>query len=156
MSTKRPLSLNINGETHELNVPPTSTLLDVLRDHLYLTGTKRGCNQGVCGACTVLRDGVPTRACLSLALECDAFDITTIEALVVGGRLHAVQQAFIETAAPQCGFCMSGMVLVAKHLLEQSPRPTRAEIREALSGNLCRCTGYVKIVEAIESVAADK
>jgi aerobic-type carbon monoxide dehydrogenase small subunit (CoxS/CutS family) len=126
------------------------TLLEVLREQLYLTGTKRGCNQGVRGACTVLRDGVPTRACLSLAVDCCDFQITTIEGLCEPGEVHPVQQAFIDVSAPQCGFCMSGMVLVAKTLLDSTPNPNRDQIREALSGNLCRCTGYIKIIEAIE------
>ena len=154
MSDKVIVKLLINGETHELAVTVTDTLLDVVRDQLYLTGSKRGCNQGVCGACTVLRDGTPTRACLSLAVECEGLAITTIEGLAADGELHAVQQAFIEGAAPQCGFCMSGMVLVAAHLLATDPRPDVATIREALSGNLCRCTGYTKIIEAIQRAAA--
>jgi carbon-monoxide dehydrogenase small subunit len=148
------ITLQINGEAHEIAVDVADTLLDVLRDKLYLTGSKRGCNQGVCGACTVLRDGTPTRACLSLAVECDTVAITTIEGLTVNGELHAVQQAFIDVAAPQCGFCMSGMVLVAQHLLATHPQPDVATIRAALSGNLCRCTGYTKIIEAIERAAA--
>lgn len=155
MSSKTIITLQINGEPHEVAVDVADTLLDVLRDQLYLTGSKRGCNQGVCGACTVLRDGTPTRACLSLAVECEEFAITTIEGLATDGELHAVQQAFIDVAAPQCGFCMSGMVLVAQHLLATNPRPDITTIREALSGNLCRCTGYTKIVEAIERAAAD-
>ena len=154
MSDKVIVKLLINGETHELAVTVTDTLLDVVRDQLYLTGSKRGCNQGVCGACTVLRDGTPTRACLSLAVECEGLAITTIEGLAADGELHAVQQAFIDVAAPQCGFCMSGMVLVAAHLLATDPRPDVATIREALSGNLCRCTGYTKIIEAIQRAAA--
>lgn len=144
--------LSINGETLEVAVQVEQTLLEVLRDRLYLTGTKRGCNQGVCGACTVLRDGVPTRSCLTLAVDCGDFAITTIEGIAEPGALLPIQRAFIETAAPQCGFCMSGMILVANSLLECNPHPSRAEIREALSGNLCRCTGYIKIVEAIESI----
>ena len=154
MSEKVSVNLRINGETHELAVAVTDTLLDVVRDRLYLTGSKRGCNQGVCGACTVLRDGIPTRACLSLAVECEDFAITTIEGLAANGELHEVQQAFIDVAAPQCGFCMSGMVLAAAHLLATDPRPEVTTIREALSGNLCRCTGYKKIIEAIQRAAA--
>jgi carbon-monoxide dehydrogenase small subunit len=150
MTTGHLFTLNINGETVELSAPAGHTLLDVLRDQLFLTGSKRGCNQGVCGACTVLRDGVPTRACLSLAIDCSDFAITTIEGLAEPGETHPVQEAFAEVSAPQCGFCMSGMVLVAKALLDTNPHPSRDEIREALSGNLCRCTGYIKIIEAIE------
>lgn len=152
MSEPQSISLNINGESHDVRIFVHQTLLEVLRDQLYLTGTKLGCNQGVCGACTVLRDGVPTRSCLTLAIDSTAFAITTIEGIVPAGELLPIQQAFIDAAAPQCGFCMSGMVLVAKTLLDANPHPTRAEIREALSGNLCRCTGYTKIVEAIELI----
>jgi len=152
MSGTQTISLNVNGECIEVTAEVQQTLLEVLRDKLYLTGTKRGCNQGVCGACTVLRDGVPTRSCLSLAVDCSEFAITTIEGLAEPDELQPIQQAFIDVAAPQCGFCMSGMVLVAKTLLDANPHPTRAEIREALSGNLCRCTGYTKIIEAIELI----
>jgi carbon-monoxide dehydrogenase small subunit len=150
MTEHHRITLNVNDEVVDITTPVERTLLDVLRDELFLTGTKRGCNQGVCGACTVLRDGVPTRACLSLAIDCSDFAITTIEGLANPGDVHPVQQAFADVAAPQCGFCMSGMVLVAKSLLEENPHPSRDEIREALSGNLCRCTGYIKIIEAIE------
>jgi len=153
MDTRYPTTLDVNGERYEVTVAAPQTLLDVLREALYLTGTKRACNQGVCGACTVLRNGVPARACLTLALECNDETITTIEGLGSDGRLSVVQQAFVAAGAPQCGFCMSGMVLVASALLAREPRPDRAAIREALSGNLCRCTGYVKIVEAIELAA---
>jgi aerobic-type carbon monoxide dehydrogenase small subunit (CoxS/CutS family) len=149
-----PTTLTINGEERRLPVAPGETLLEVLRETLFLTGTKRGCNQGVCGACTVLRDGVPTRACLALAADCEGEAITTIEGLAAAGDLGAVQEAFIAAGAPQCGFCMSGMVLVAHALLRTQPHPSRAEIREALSGNLCRCSGYVQIIEAIERAAA--
>jgi aerobic-type carbon monoxide dehydrogenase small subunit (CoxS/CutS family) len=155
MSAAQNISLHINGEDHDVRILVQQTLLEVLRDQLYLTGTKLGCNQGVCGACTVLRDGVPTRACLTLAIDSTEFTITTIEGIVAAGEVLPIQQAFIDTAAPQCGFCMSGRVLVAKSLLETNPRPTRAEIREALSGNLCRCTGYTKIVEAIELISGN-
>ena len=150
MTEHHRITLNVNDEVVDITTPVERTLLDVLRDELFLTGTKRGCNQGVCGACTVLRDGVPTRACLSLAIDCSDFAITTIEGLTNPGDVHPVQQAFADVAAQQCGFCMSGMVLVAKSLLEENPHPSRDEIREALSGNLCRCTGYIKIIEAIE------
>lgn len=153
MSEKHSIELHINGEVHGVSPDTDHTLLHVLRNTLYLTGTKRGCNQGVCGACTVLRNGVPARACLTLAHECDDEEIITIEGLAPDGKASAVQQAFVKVAAPQCGFCMPGMILVATTLLHENPKPDQVEIREALSGNLCRCTGYVKIAEAIELVA---
>lgn len=153
MSDPAPITLRVNEEDHVVSPRTAHTLLHVLRDKLFLTGSKRGCNQGVCGACTVLRNGVPVRSCLTLAHECDGDQITTIEGIATDGRLSAVQQAFVDVAAPQCGFCMSGMVLVATALLKENPQPDRATIREALSGNLCRCTGYIKIVEAIELAA---
>ena len=155
MSDSQLITLQINDEGHDVRVRVEQTLLEVLRDQLYLTGTKLGCNQGVCGACTVLRDGVPTRSCLTLAIDSTEFAITTIEGIVAADELLPIQQAFIDAAAPQCGFCMSGMVLVAKALLDTNPHPTRDEIREALSGNLCRCTGYTKIIEAIELVGGN-
>lgn len=150
MPERQNLDLNINGETCTVSAETGHTLLQVLRDQLYLTGTKYGCNQGVCGTCTVLRNGVPVRACLTLAVECEGEEITTIEGLSSGGKPSAIQEAFVKAAAPQCGFCMSGMVLVATALLRENPNPDRETIRKALSGNLCRCTGYVKIIEAIE------
>ena len=150
------IALDINGETRELLVRPEQTLLEVLRDQLLLTGTKRGCNQGVCGACTVLRDGVPVRACLSLAVNSTDMRITTIEGLADGGELLPIQQAFVDEGAPQCGFCMSGMVLAAKSLLDSNPNPTVDEVREGRSGNLCRCTGYVKVIDAVMATAAGK
>jgi carbon-monoxide dehydrogenase small subunit len=153
MSGQTTMLLTINGESCAVSLHPAQTLLDILRDTLFLTGTKRACNQGVCGACTVLRNGVPVRACLTLALECDDEAIVTIEGLATGDALAPIQQAFIDVGAPQCGFCMSGMVLVAQALLARDPQPDRATIRAALSGNLCRCTGYVKIIEAIEKAA---
>jgi carbon-monoxide dehydrogenase small subunit len=125
------------------------TLLHVLRDVLHLTGTKRGCNQGICGACTVLMDGEVVRGCLSIAANCQLHEITTIEGLADGQKLSCVQQAFFDEGAVQCGFCTPGMVLAATALLTRNPHPTDREIRDGLSGNLCRCTGYVKIVEAV-------
>jgi len=150
MSEQQSMALRVNAETYMVTPETEHTLLHVLRDTLFLTGTKRGCNQGVCGACTVLRDGVPVRSCLTLARECAGDEITTVEGLAVDGKASVVQRAFVRASAPQCGFCMSGMVLVATALLKENPHPDRAAIREALSGNLCRCTGYIKIVEAIE------
>ena len=150
---KRLIQLHVNGQTHDLVVHPARTLLDVLRDQLGLTGAKRGCGLGACGACTVLLDGRPAAACLTLALEAADQEVLTIEGLAEGGALHPVQEAFVESGAVQCGFCTPGMVLSAKTLLDRCPDPKPEEIREALAGNVCRCTGYVKIIEAV-SIAA--
>ncbi len=150
MSDSKAISLKVNGEVHELAVRPTVTLLQVLRERLLLRGTKRGCNQGVCGACTVLIDDVPARGCLSLAVNCTEREITTIEGMAPKGRLNTVQQAYLESGAVQCGFCTPGMILTATALLKRNTKPDRDDIREAISGNLCRCSGYVKIVEAIQ------
>jgi carbon-monoxide dehydrogenase small subunit len=150
---KRLIQLHVNGQTHDLVVHPARTLLDVLRDQLGLTGAKRGCGLGACGACTVLLDGRPAAACLTLAVEAAGEEILTIEGLAEGGALHPVQEAFVESGAVQCGFCTPGMVLSAKTLLDRCPDPKPQEIREALAGNVCRCTGYVKIIEAV-SIAA--
>ncbi len=149
MSDSMPITLAVNGERHEILVKPWQTLLHVLRDKLLLTGTKRGCNQGVCGACTVLVDGEAARGCLSLAVNCTGREITTIEGVAQNGVMSRVQQGFHDTAAVQCGFCTSGMVIAATALLEKNAAPSVNEIREGLSGNLCRCSGYVKIVEAV-------
>lgn len=143
------VELTVNGERETLAVGATQTLLDVLRTQLALTGAKLGCNQGVCGSCTVLIDGVPARACLTLAVACRDRAITTIEGVAGGAAPSAVQQAFIETGAVQCGYCTPGMVLAAEALLRRTRRPTVPQIREALSGNLCRCSGYTKIVDAV-------
>ncbi|MBI3077639.1 MAG: (2Fe-2S)-binding protein, partial [Deltaproteobacteria bacterium] len=142
---KERLACTVNGQEQELLVEPRRTLLELLRGELGLTGTKLGCDVGECGACTVLLDGAPVRACLTLALEVEGQKITTIEGLAEGSRLHPLQQAFLEHGGVQCGFCTPGMILAAKALLDQRPAPSEAEIREGLSGNLCRCTGYVKI-----------
>lgn len=149
-----PIVLRVNGECHELTVSPLRTLLDVLREDLLLTGSKCGCNLGVCGACTVLRDGEPIRACLALAVNTTECEITTIEGLGASDDPSPVQRAFAEAGAVQCGYCMPGMIVAATALIRENPRPSPAEIREALSGNLCRCSGYVKIVDAV-SLAAD-
>ena len=149
MSRKHAIELKINGDIHEVLVEPRTTLLHVLREDLALTGTKEGCNAGDCGACTVLMDHKPVASCLFLAIEAQGKEILTIEGLDQQGRLHPLQQAFIDYYAVQCGFCTPGMILSAKALLDKNPRPTEEETREAISGNLCRCTGYVKIVEAI-------
>lgn len=147
----RLLTLRVNGEGHAVAVKDGDTLLDVLREKLGLTGTKKGCNLGVCGACTVLVDGEPKNSCLLLAAECDEAEITTIEGLAQGGKLHPVQRAFINEGAIQCGFCTPGMVLNAYSFIQKNPDPSETEIREALSGNLCRCTGYHRIVQAVKN-----
>lgn len=149
---RRLIHLVVNGEEHAVMVEDRSTLLDALRDKLSLTGTKEGCGTGECGACTVLVDGKPVLACLMLAINASGKKITTIEGLAVNGKLSPLQQSFVELGAVQCGFCSPGMILSATALLYENRSPTREEIQKALEGNLCRCTGYNKIVEAIESV----
>jgi carbon-monoxide dehydrogenase small subunit len=146
------ITLKVNGHDRTLQVPADETLLDTLRARLDLTGAKRGCNQGVCGACTVLVDGQPVRGCLSLSANCDGGSVTTIEGLAKGQVLAPIQKAFAEAGAVQCGFCSSGMMLAATALLAENPRATVDEIRAGLAGNLCRCSGYRKIVEAILSL----
>ena len=143
----------VNGDAYDLDVPANKTMLDVLRDELCLTGTKEGCGAGECGACTVIVDDVPLNACLVLAPELDGMHITTIEGLAKDGELTPIQQSFVDLAALQCGFCTPGFVMSATALLEETPHPTRDEIIDAISGNLCRCTGYARIVEAIERAA---
>ena len=150
---KRKLILRVNKEEYELFVYPHRTLAEVLRDELHLTGTKQSCSEGACGTCTVLLDGAPVRSCLLLAAEAQGKEITTIEGLAENGRLHPLQQAFVEHYAIQCGFCTPGMILTAKALLDKNPHPTEEEIRRAISGNICRCTGYAKIVEAIKAAS---
>jgi len=146
------LSLVVNGEKHELEVPANRTLLDVLRNELGLKGTKLGCGTGECGACTVLLEGEPVNSCLVIALQTNGKSVVTIEGLSRDGSIHAIQEAFINHGAIQCGYCTPGMILSAKAFLDRNPNPTEEEIREALIGNLCRCTGYQSIVEAIKSV----
>ena len=148
MSDGHAIVLTINGEEREALVNGRDTLLTVLRDKLHLTGTKRGCNQGVCGACTVIIDGVAIRSCLSIAAVCDGSNITTVEGLAEGRELSSVQLAFSETGAVQCGFCTSGMMISVKALLETNPDPTIDDIRKGISGNLCRCSGYKKLIDA--------
>lgn len=147
------LELTVNGEAMSVRARTAATLLDVLRSELELTGSKRGCNQGVCGACTVLLDGVPVRGCLTLAANVGERRITTIEGLAQGGTLSRVQKAMVDSGAIQCGFCTPGMVLTLEALLRQTPKPSADEIRDGLSGNICRCSGYVKIVEAALAAA---
>jgi len=147
------LALDVNGERTELLLPVHKTLLEVLREDMQLTGTKHGCELGECGTCTVLIDGRPELSCLLLPLQLEGRAITTIEGMAAGSTLHPLQQAFAELGAAQCGYCTPGILLSAKALLETNARPSRDEIREALAGNLCRCTGYVKILEAIELAA---
>ena len=147
------INLNINSKDYEVAVASNRTLMQVLREDLKLTGTKCGCDMGDCGACTVILNGLPVNSCLVLAVQANNSKITTIEGVAKGPELHPVQQAFIELGAIHCGFCTPGMILSAKNLLEKNTDPTEHEIREALSGNLCRCTGYQKIVEAVQSAS---
>ncbi|MBP1720220.1 MAG: (2Fe-2S)-binding protein [Deltaproteobacteria bacterium] len=145
--------IEVNGLLHRLSVKISAFLLDVLRDELGLKGTKRGCDQGQCGACTVLLDGRPVLSCILLAVQADGKKITTIEAVAPEGKLHPLQEAFVAEGATQCGFCTPGMILSAKALLDKDSNPADDEIREALSGNLCRCTGYAKIIRAVQKAA---
>jgi len=151
---KKLVQLEINGENFDVAVSPTAYLIEVIRETVGLTGTKKGCGIGDCGACTVLIDGKPILSCLTLAIACQGKAITTIEGLSQGTELHPVQKAFIDKGAVQCGFCTPGMVLAAAALLEESPAPTEEEIRLSLAGNLCRCGCYVKILEAVRHAAA--
>lgn len=149
------LTMTLNGEEVTIEVRPDALLVDVLRDQLELTGTKEACGEGECGACTVLLDGEPVTSCLVPALKAQGREVMTVEGLASGGELHLLQKAFIEHGAVQCGYCTPGMLMSAKALLDRNPHPTEGEIRQAISGNLCRCTGYVKIVEAIEAASED-
>jgi carbon-monoxide dehydrogenase small subunit len=154
---KIPIILNVNSEEYDLYVAPNLTLLEVLRDELELTGTKESCGEGVCGSCTVLCDGLPIRSCLTLAVEVQSVEITTVEGLrLEDGQLDLLQQAFIDHGAVQCGFCTPGMLMSAKAFLNKHPNPNESDIRKAISGNICRCTGYAKIVDAILDVAEGK
>ena len=155
-SAKRLLRLRVNGELHEVAVETSKTLLEVLREDLRLTGTKHGCELGECGTCTVLMDHEPVLSCLVLGVESEGAEIITVEGLMQDGRPHPLQRAFAELGATQCGYCIPGMLLTAKALLDKQPHPTRAEIRAALSGNLCRCTGYTKILDAVELAARNE
>src|ERR1041384_1694242 len=148
------LCLTVNDEAHDVLVAPHKTLLEVLREDLALTGTKHGCELGECGTCTVLVDGKSILSCLMLGLEAEGRSVTTIEGMAEGAQLHPLQDTFADLGAAQCGYCSPGFLLAAKELIEKSPKPSRDEIKEALSGNLCRCTGYIKIYEAVELAAA--
>jgi len=150
---KQLISLTVNGETREVYVSVHKTLLEVLREDLALTGTKHGCELGECGTCTVLIDDEPILSCLVLGVESEQADIVTVEGLLRDGAPHPLQRAFAELGATQCGYCIPGILLTAKALLDKNPHPTRGQIREALSGNLCRCTGYTKILDAVELAA---
>jgi carbon-monoxide dehydrogenase small subunit len=147
------LALRINGEERDVLAAPHKTLLEVLREELNLTGTKHGCELGECGACAVLVEGVPVLSCLALALDCEGRTIETVEGLASGGKLHPLQAAFADLGGAQCGYCTPGILMTAKALLEREPNPSRERIKEAISGNLCRCTGYQQIYESIEEAA---
>jgi len=149
------ITLTINGETELVDVPSNLTLLQMLREKLALTGTKNGCAAGECGACTVMLNGEPVNSCMVLAVECDGASIVTVEGLADDGRLDPVQEAIIEQGGVQCGFCTPGILISARALLNRSPHPGDAEIREALVGNLCRCTGYLRIIEAVKSAGRE-
>lgn len=146
-------TLNVNGRTHTLLVRPDETLLDALRDRLHLTGTKEGCGEGDCGACTLQVDGRAVNACLLLAADAEGRDIRTVEGLVQDGDLNPVQEAFVDSGGIQCGFCIPGMIMSADALLRSNPDPSDQEIQEALAGNLCRCTGYIKIFQSVRAAA---
>ena len=153
MTSKTAIEFRVNGESHKLEVFPMARLLDVLREQLHLTGTKEGCGEGECGACTVKLDGQIVNSCLVPVAQVNGSNITTIEGVAQGDQLHAVQQAFIDHGGAQCGICTPGMILAAVDLLERNPEPTEADIRNGLAGNLCRCTGYDKIVRAVQAAA---
>jgi len=153
---KLKLNITVNGISHTLRIDPNLRLLDLLREELHLTGTKEGCGIGECGACSVILDGRAVNACLILAGQCEGREVTTIEGVTPKDGLSPLQQSFLDNGAVQCGFCTPGMILSAKALLDHNPTPTEPEIREAISGNLCRCTGYTQIVEAIQAVAAGR
>jgi carbon-monoxide dehydrogenase small subunit len=153
---KRLIELSVNGERHEVAVKPNDTLLEVLREKLGLVGAKEGCGVGECGACTVLRDGRPILSCITLAVDAARNHIRTIEGLSEGEDMHPLQASFVRHGAVQCGFCTSGMILTANELIDREENPSTTQIKEAIAGNLCRCTGYVKIIEAIGAVGDPK
>ena len=147
------IKVKINGKSHEVSVPPWRTLLELIREDLKLTGTKEGCGQGECGSCTVIMGGKTVNSCLVLAMEADGQEILTVEGLADGDTLHPVQEAFVEQAGMQCGFCTPGMIMSGKALLDRNPNPSEEDIREGIAGNFCRCTGYTKIIESIAAAA---
>jgi len=148
------LTLLVNSQLRRVETTPSALLLDVLRGELTLTGARRGCETGYCGACTILLDGKPARACLQLAVRAQSYSITTIEGLATNGELHQIQRAFINKGAMECGYCIPGMIMLSVGLLSDNPTPTESEVRRVLASNLCRCTGYLKMVDAIMSVAS--
>ncbi len=150
---KHNIRLTVNGESYTVAVEPCESLLDVLRDKLSLTGTKKGCNRGDCGACTIIIDGKTVNSCLVLAVEADDKEVLTVEGLANNGQLHPIQEAFVQYGAVQCGYCTPGMIMSVKALLDENPNPTEEEVKRAIGGNLCRCTGYVKIIDAIKKAA---
>ena len=154
MDNEIAITITINGERRAVSVPPDETLLRTLRDRLHLTGTKECCGEGECGACTVLLDGRAVDSCIVLAVEADGRSVTTIEGLERSGRLDPIQEAFLDSGSVQCGFCTPGMLMAARYLLDRNPDPTDDEIKEALCGNLCRCTGYTRIIAAVRQAAA--
>jgi len=153
---KQRVSLNVNGSRYELKVWPSQTLLETLRENLQIIGTKEGCGEGECGACTVLLDSKPVNSCLVLAVEADGAEIVTIEGLADNENVDPIQEAFIEKGAVQCGFCTPGFIMSAKALLDQNPQPTVEEIKHGITGNLCRCTGYKQIIDAIQDASGKR
>ena len=153
---KTRLNITVNGESFELYIKPKKLLVEVLRDELGLTGTKRGCNTGACGACTVLLNGVTVKSCSVLAVQAEGAEVTTVEHLADGAKLSALQRSFLDQGAYQCGFCTPGMLMSATALLNEKPKPTKEDIKESIHGNICRCTGYNSIIRAIEAVAEGK
>jgi len=151
--SKKTIKVTVNGAEHTVSIPPDRLLLDMVREDLELTGTKRGCGNGKCGACSIIMDGKLVNSCLVPAMKADGSEISTVEGLASEGDLHPIQEAFLEKGAVQCGFCTPGMLLAAKSLLDQNPHASLEEVKIAISGNLCRCTGYTKIIEAIESLS---
>ncbi len=155
MGATREITMTVNGGKYTVAVTPSETLLQVLRDKLHFTGVKEGCGTGDCGACTVIMDGLTVTSCLVLAVEADGSEILTVEGLAKDGELHPVQKAFVKEGAIQCGYCTPGMVMSAVQLLNENPNPNEKEIRKGIGGNICRCTGYVKIVKAIQTAAEE-